>query len=65
VLNVVFDEDRSRIRAGYAAGNLVVVRHIALNLLPQHQGKKGLSLNAMRLRAGWASVFLLQILSAI
>jgi hypothetical protein len=65
VLNVVFDDDHSRIRVGYSPENLAVVLHIALNLLPQHQGKQDLSLKAKRLRAGWDTACLLQILSAM
>jgi predicted transposase YbfD/YdcC len=37
VLDVSFQEDQSRIRAGYAAENFAVLRHIALNLLHQQQ----------------------------
>ena len=57
VLDVTFHEDQSRIRAGYAAENFAVLRHIALNLLRQQQTK--------RLKAGWGTAFLLQILQAI
>ena len=33
VLDVAFDEDRSRVRTGHADRNLAVTRHLALNLL--------------------------------
>ena len=35
VLNVSFYEDNCRIRSGYAAQNMALLRHIALNLLGQ------------------------------
>lgn len=62
ILDVVFHEDASRIRAGHAAENLAIVRHLALNLLRQH-ATRPLSLKAKRLRAGWDSTFLAQVLS--
>ena len=61
LLDVVFREDDSRIRAGHAAENVAVLRHIALNLL-RHQEAPRLSLKAKRLRAGWDTDFLLQVL---
>jgi predicted transposase YbfD/YdcC len=64
VLDVVFHEDQSRIRHGYAAANFTVLRHLALNLLRQQQAKR-LSIRAKRLRAAWDHDFLLQILQGI
>ncbi len=64
VLDVTFHEDQSRIRAGYAAENFAVLRHIALNLLRQQQTKR-LSLKAKRLKAGWDTDYLLQVLQGI
>lgn len=61
VLDVVFREDASRIRAKHAAANVAVVRHIALNLLRQQEAK-GLSLKAKRLQAGWDTRFLVDVL---
>jgi predicted transposase YbfD/YdcC len=67
VLDVTFHEDASRIRAGHAAENVAVLRHIALNLLrqtattgPRAPG----SLKAKRLKAAWDTRYLLQILAA-
>ncbi len=64
VLDVTFHEDQSRIRAGYAAENFAVVRHIALNLLRQQQTKR-LSIKGKRLRAAWDTAYLLQVLQGI
>jgi predicted transposase YbfD/YdcC len=63
-LDVTFGEDQSRIRAGYAAENFVVLRHLALNLLRRQQTKR-LSIKAKRLKAGWDDAYLLQILGGI
>ena len=66
VLDVTFHEDASRIRAGHAAENVAVVRHIALNLLRQTTStapRSPRSLKAKRLKAAWDNDYLLQILT--
>jgi predicted transposase YbfD/YdcC len=61
ILDVVFQEDGSRIRKGYAAENLALIRKIALNLLRQEMSvKKGMQ--AKRLKAGWDNEYLLKVL---
>jgi len=65
VLDVTFGEDQSRIRAGHAAENVVVLRHIALNLLRHEPSAIPRSLKARRLKAGWDNDYLLRILSAV
>lgn len=40
VMDVVFNEDQSRIRSGHADENLAVVRHVSLNLLKKMKRKK-------------------------
>ncbi len=67
VLDVGFHEDQSRIRAGHAAENFAVLRHLALNLL-QHQTEpknRRLSVKGRRLKAGWDNTYLLQILTSL
>ena len=64
VLDVTFHEDQSRIRAGYAAENFAVLRHIALNLLRQ-QTVKRTSIKGRRLKAAWDPDFLLRVLTSI
>jgi len=64
VLDVTLHEDQSRIRAGHAAENFAVLRHIALNLLRQQQTKR-VSIKGKRKKAGWDTDYLLQILQAI
>jgi predicted transposase YbfD/YdcC len=64
VLDIAFHEDQSRIRAGYAAENFAVLRHLALNLL-QHHPSKGLSVKARRLKAAWNNDYLLQVIRDI
>jgi predicted transposase YbfD/YdcC len=64
VLDVVFREDLSRMRAGAAAANMAVLRHIARNLLQQTTVGR-LSIKTKRLKAGWDHAFLLQLLRAL
>jgi predicted transposase YbfD/YdcC len=64
VLDVVFREDTSRIRKGHAAENMVVLRHIALNLLKQEQIAKR-SIRSKRLKAGWDEDYLLTVLAGL
>ncbi len=64
VLDLAFREDASRIRAGYAAENVAVLRHLALNLI-RHTPRKQLRMKARRLAAGWDHAYLLQILQEL
>lgn len=63
VLDMTFHEDQSRIRDGYAAENVAVLRHLALNLLRQRPSTDRLSLKARRKRAGWDQSYLEQLLT--
>lgn len=60
-LDVVFREDDSRVRKGYAAENLSRLRRVALNLLKKDTTGK-LSLRAKRKLAGWDQPYLLHLL---
>lgn len=62
VLDVTFNEDASRIRSGYAAQNLSLLRHLSVNLLKQEPSK--MSLKMKRYKAGIDNDFLIQILKS-
>lgn len=61
VLDIAFREDESRARMGASAENLVVLRHIALNLLKQEQTAK-VGIKDKRLKAGWDARALLKVI---
>lgn len=64
VLDIAFDEDRSRIRKDYGSENFAVLRHIALNLLNQEKTcKRGMK--GKRLLAGWNHDYLITVLSGL
>jgi predicted transposase YbfD/YdcC len=63
VLDVVFREDDSRVRAGHAGENLAVIRRVAVSLLRRAPGKG--STPTKRLKAGWNDDYLLQVLQGI
>lgn len=62
-LDVTFNEDHSRLRAGHGARNMAVVRHFALNLVRQATDKR--SIKRRRKRASWDPEYLLQILGPL
>jgi predicted transposase YbfD/YdcC len=63
VLDVVFREDDSRVRAGHAGENLAMVRRVAVALLRRAPGKG--TTPTKRLKAGWDDDYLLQVLQGI
>ena len=62
VLDIAFNEDRSRVRKDHAPANMAVLRHMAVNLLKQETSAKG-GIKAKRLQAGWNEDYLLKVLS--
>jgi predicted transposase YbfD/YdcC len=62
VLDIAFNEDRSRVRKDHAPANLAVLRHMAVNLLKQETSAKG-GIKAKRLQAGWNQDYLIKVLS--
>ena len=63
ILDVVFREDDSRVRAGHAGENLAMVRRAAAALLRRAPGKG--TTPTKRLKAGWDDDYLLQVLQGI
>jgi predicted transposase YbfD/YdcC len=62
-LDVTFNEDLSRLRAGHGAKNMALVRHFALNLLRQPADKR--SIKRRRKCAAWDPKYLMQILAPL
>jgi len=62
VLDVAFNEDHSRKRAGYAAQNFSAISRIALNLLKNELTAKH-GIKGKRLKAGWDYKYLNKILN--
>jgi len=62
VLDMCFNEDRSRLHKDNGAENLAIIRHIALNLLRNEKTAK-VGVKAKRLKAGWDDAYLLKVLS--
>lgn len=62
VLDVAFREDELRVRLGHATENLVVLRHIALNLLRQEASTR-IGVKAKRLKAARSTDYLQRILT--
>lgn len=61
-LDIVFDEDHSRIRKDNSPQNFAVIRQLALNLLKKEKTAKG-GLQSKRLQAAWDDNYLLKVLS--
>jgi len=62
--DITFCEDGSRIRKGYGAENIAVMRHIALNMLRNEKSSKK-SIRLRRLRAGWDNAYLKKVLYGV
>jgi predicted transposase YbfD/YdcC len=64
VLDLAFREDESRVRRGYAAENLAVLRHLTLNVLRREKTAQ-VGVHAKRLKAGWDHAYLHRILDGV
>ena len=64
VLDVVFREDLSRIRQGFAAENLAVIRHLVLNLLKQEKTAK-MGIQNKRLSCAWNTSYRDKVLAGL
>lgn len=60
ILDVVFKEDQSRARSGFAAQNLATLRRLAINALKREPSKRSTRLKVKR--AGWNNDYLLAVL---
>jgi predicted transposase YbfD/YdcC len=64
VLDMAYREDESRARTGNAQENLVMLRHLTLNLLREDKTKK-VGIKNKRLGAGWDHDYLLLLLQGM
>ena len=62
ILDVAFREDYSRVRTGYAAQNLAVLRQMALNLL-KAETTETVGVKNKRLKAAWDENYLVKVLT--
>ena len=63
-LDVQFNEDQSRVRAGYAANNFAIVRHIVMNLLRLNTTRKA-SIKSKRMLAATIDEFRAELLGVM
>lgn len=63
VLDMVFQEDQSRLRRDHAAENFAVLRHLALSLL-QQEATCSHGAKVKRLKAAWYDQYLTRVLLA-
>lgn len=62
-LDVVFNDDQSRLRKGHGALNMAIVRHFAINLVRTVSDKHSIKLR--RKKAGWSADYLAAILGEL
>jgi predicted transposase YbfD/YdcC len=62
-LDVIFNDDQSRLRKGHGANNMAIVRHFAINLVRAIDDKRSIKLR--RKRAGWDKNYLALIIGQI
>jgi len=61
-LDVSFNEDKNRLRSGYAAENFSMMNKIALNLLKNEKSVK-VGVKTKRLKAGWDEAYMMKVLT--
>lgn len=64
VLDIAFREDESRIRAGNAAENMNIARHMGVNLLKQENSCK-MGIASKRKKCGYDMDYLYKVLSGL
>ena len=62
-LDVVFNDDQSRLRKGHGANNMAIVRHFAINLVRAAKDKRSIKLR--RKTAAWSTDYLASILGQL
>ena len=67
VMDMVFREDESRIRSGFGAENMSLIKHVALNKLQSVKSgyRRKVSLKGLRKKAGWDDETLHDILQKV
>jgi len=60
-LDIAFSEDQSRMRKGYAAENISILRHMCLNMLKQENTCK-VGIKGKRKKCGWDHEYLIKVL---
>lgn len=60
-LDIAFNENQSRMRKGYAAENMNILRHMCLNMLKQENSCK-MGIKGKRKRCGWDQEYLKKVL---
>ncbi len=63
VMDVIFDEDRCRVREGHAAENLAALRRLALNIARAETDTK-ISMRRKRKRAAWDDSYMAKLMQA-
>ncbi len=63
-MDIAFNEDQSRIRKGYAAENVNILRHMCLNMLKQENTCK-MGIKGKRKKCGWDREYLIKVLETL
>ncbi len=63
-LDIAFNEDQSRMRKGYAAENMNILRHMCLNMLKQENTCK-MGIKGKRKKCGWDHEYLMKVLETL